>query len=208
MGLVYVAAAAVVAVTGILSCGRLMTDGRPAHLRTGIFLAYVGLLAGESALLGVRALRTKGRTGASRSAIDLAPPLLLVTAGIALAAFGTVHSKVLYVLFAGLGAVLGVAHLRFWLTPPSHGREWFLAHMSGMGTSCITTVTAFAVVNAQRLGMRTFDVGLWAVPIAVGGIGVTLWQRHYARRFVAESSRAFRPSPAFDAAGPRLRQRS
>jgi hypothetical protein len=34
--------------------------------------------------------------------------------------------------------------------------------MSAMGTSCITTVTAFAVVNAQRFGMNTFDLKIWA----------------------------------------------
>jgi cytochrome c-type biogenesis protein CcmH/NrfF len=54
--------------------------------------------------------------------------------------------------------------------------------MGGMGTSCITTLTAFVVVNARRLGMHTFDVGLWATPIVVLGIGLTLWRRAYVRR--------------------------
>jgi cytochrome c-type biogenesis protein CcmH/NrfF len=55
--------------------------------------------------------------------------------------------------------------------------------MSAMGTSCITTVTAFAVVNAQRLGMNTFDLEIWAAPIVVLGIGLGLWRRSYAKRF-------------------------
>ena len=182
VGWVYVAAAGTVAVTGVASCVNLMMGG-PGRFRAGVFLAYVGFLAGASALLGVRALRTKERTGASRSLLDLAPPTLLVAGGVGLAAFGVHHHAVLYVLFATLGVALAAGQLRFWLRPPRLKREWFLMHMTGMGTSCITTVTAFAVVNAQRLGMRTFDLPLWAAPIAVLGVGLTLWRRSYARRF-------------------------
>src|SRR5882724_105946 len=104
VGWVYVAAAATVAVTGFLSCIPLVSGGSPWRWRAGIFLAYVSLLAGASAQFGVRALRTKGRAGASRSALDLVPPLLLVAGGIALAAFGIQRSMLLYVLFAALGA--------------------------------------------------------------------------------------------------------
>ena len=127
VGWVYVAAAGTVAVTGIASCVRLMTEGGPGRFRAGVFLAYVGAVAGASALLGVRALRTKARTEASRSAIDLAPPLLLVGGGVALAAFGVAHGKILYVLFAVLGAVLGTGQLRFWLRPPALNAKRFLA---------------------------------------------------------------------------------
>jgi uncharacterized membrane protein len=183
VGWVYVAAAGTVAVTGIVSCAHMIASGGPGRVRAGIFLAYVGVLAGASAQLGVRALRTKARTEATHAAIDLLPPLLLVGGGVALVGFGILHGKILYVLFAMLGVAQGVTHLRYWLTPPSHGRAWFLAHMTAMGTSCITTVTAFAVVNAQRLGMRTFDLPLWIVPITVLGVGLTLWRRSYAKRF-------------------------
>lgn len=186
VGWVYVGAAATVAITGVLSCIPLVSGGNPLRWRAGIFLAYVGVLAGASALFGVRALRTKTRTGPSRRAIDLIPPLLLVASGVALAVFGVQQSRVLFVLFAALGAVLGVAHLRYWLTPPAHARAWFLAHMTGMGTSCITTITAFIVVNARRFGMRTFDLPLWAGPIAVLAVGLTLWRRYYAKRLTVE----------------------
>src|SRR5450432_2019448 len=51
-GWAYVTAAAIVAVTGIASAGRLMVyDPRPHAWRAGIFLVYVGLFAAESALL-------------------------------------------------------------------------------------------------------------------------------------------------------------
>ena len=190
VGWIYVAAAATVAVTGLLSCIPLVSGGSPWRWRAGIFLAYVSVLGGASAQFGVRALRTKERTGASRRAIDLVPPLLLVAGGLALATFGIHRSIILYVLFAALGVVLGMAQLRFWLTPPAHERAWFLAHMTGMGTSCITTVTAFIVVNARSFGMRTFDLPLWAGPIAVLAVGLTLWRRYYAKRLTGNDAPA------------------
>jgi len=190
VGWIYVAAAATVAVTGLLSCIPLVSGGSPWRWRAGIFLAYVSVLAGASAQFGVRALRTKERTGAARRAIDLVPPLLLVAGGLALATFGIHRSIILYVLFAALGVVLGMAQLRFWLTPPAHERAWFLAHMTGMGTSCITTVTAFIVVNARSFGMRTFDLPLWAGPIAVLAVGLTLWRRYYAKRLTGNDAPA------------------
>ncbi len=78
VGWVYVAAAATLAITGFFLCIQLVSGGSPLRWRAGIFLAYVSVLAGASAQLGVRALRTKERAGASRAAIDLIPPLLLV----------------------------------------------------------------------------------------------------------------------------------
>jgi uncharacterized membrane protein len=188
VGWVYVGAAATLAVTGFLSCIPLVSSGSPLRWRAGIFLAYVSVLAGASAQFGVRALWTKGRAGVSRNAIDLVPPLLLVAGGVALGAFGIHRSTVLYVLFAALGVLVGVAHLRFWVTPPVRRRAWFLAHMNGMGTSCITTVTAFVVVNARRFGMHTFDLALWAGPIAVLAVGLAIWRRYYARCLMANDA--------------------
>lgn len=186
VGWVYVCAAAVIATTGFVVCGRLIGDSNPLRQRAGIFLLYVGLLAAASAELGVRALRTKHRTSPSTAFVDLVPAALLVVGGLALAAYGVRERMPLYVGFAALGASQGASRLRFWLTPPRTSREWFFAHMGGMGTSCITTVTAFFVVNAHRLGMRTFDLALWAGPVVVGAVGLTVWVRLYRRRFAGE----------------------
>lgn len=181
-GWIYVAAAATVALTGIVSSGRLIGVGRPGPLRAGLFLAYVGFFAAESALLGIRVLRAGAHVQPSRRPLVLAPPALLVAGGIGLAVFGVAQARILFVVFAALGVLQGVAHLRLALATRQAPRDRILAHMGGMGTSCITTLTAFAVVNARRLGMHTFDVGLWVVPIAVLGVGLTLWRRSVARR--------------------------
>jgi hypothetical protein len=183
-GWAYVIAAAIVAVTGIASAGRLVVDdSRPRAWRGGIFLVYVGLFAAESALLGARALRSQRRSDSLQNAVDVVPSLLLVAGGVALMAFGVSQAQLLFVLFAALGVGQGAMHLRSWLTQRKNREGRLLAHMSAMGTSCITTVTAFVVVNAPRLGMRRFDPRLWAVPIVILGLGLAILRRHYAKRF-------------------------
>jgi uncharacterized membrane protein len=196
-GWVYVVAAAAIAVTSFVNCARMLTDGNPRNDRAALFLAYIGVLAAASAQIGIRALRTKQRTSGSRSPergfggaapivnspVDLALPALLVAGGLALAALGLSVGRPLFVVFAALGLAQGAAQLRFWLRAPATSREWFYAHMTGMGTSCITTVTAFLVVNAHRFGVGTFDLVVWVAPATLGGVGLTLWKKVYERRF-------------------------
>src|SRR4051812_38124408 len=93
-GWAYVTAAAIVAVTGIASAGRLVVyHPRPHAWRGGIFLVYVGLFAAESALLGVRALRPQTRANNWQNAVDVVPSLLLVAGGVALIAFGVSQAQ-------------------------------------------------------------------------------------------------------------------
>jgi hypothetical protein len=61
--------------------------------------------------------------------------------------------------------------------------------MTGMGTSCITTVTAFLVVNAHRFGLGTFDLLVWTAPGVVGGVGLGVWRWYYEHRFAGALSR-------------------
>lgn len=183
-GWLYVGAASVIALTAFVNCARMLTDERPRNDRAALFLAYIGVLAAASAQLGIRALHTKRRTSSSQSAVDLSLPSLLVAGGVALAALGLSVGRPLFIVFAALGCAQGVAQLRFWLRAPATSREWFFAHMTGMGTSCITTVTAFAVVNAHRFGLGTFDLTVWVAPGILGGTGLMLWKRAYERRFM------------------------
>jgi hypothetical protein len=182
-GWVYVVAAAAIALTGFVNCARMLTDGNPRNDRAGLFLAYVGVLAAASAQIGVRALRTKGRSSGARNPFDLTPPALLVAGGLAVGVLGVRVAMPLFVVFATLGITVGVTQLRFWLRAPVTRKEWFYAHMGGMGTSCITTLTALLVVNAHRLGLGTFDLVVWTAPGLVGGLGLAFWRRYYQKRF-------------------------
>ena len=182
VGWVYVFAAATIATTGFGLCVRMLTDANPRNDGRAAFLAYVGVLAAASAQLGIRALRTKGRVLPSRSVVDLSPPALLLLGGLALAAFGVERGVVLYVAFAALGMAIGATQLRFWLRTPETRADWLIAHMGGMGVSCITTVTAFFVLNAPRIGLGAFHVAVWMTPAILGGIGLSMWKRAYRRR--------------------------
>jgi hypothetical protein len=193
-GWVYVAAAGTVAVTGIGGAIRLVVEGsgagpHPGRAWVGIFLVYVGVFAAESALLGVRALRPRARRTSLGPPVDLIPPLILVAGGVLLAALGIAQERLLVVLFAALGVAQGVAHLRAWRTPSSSREGRVFAHLGAMGTSCITTLTAFVVVNAPRLGMRRFDPSVWFVPIVLLGVGLTILRRRYAKRLATGDAR-------------------
>jgi hypothetical protein len=189
-GWLYVGASAVIAVTGVVSvvsCVAWLTDARPDNDAFAVFLLYVAVLAASSADNGIRALRAKSRATPRRALRDLALPSLLVAGGGALAVFGATRSAVLFVVFAILGAILGVTQLRFALRAPKTNKEWFFQHMSGMGASCITTITAFLVVNASRFGLGAGNLFVWVAPGVVLGTGLTLWQRFYRRRFAARA---------------------
>lgn len=176
-GWVYVGAAAIIAATAFVNCTRMLTDESARNDRSGVFLAYVGLLAAASAHIGVRSLGAKRRTTASRDPLDVTPAALLGTSGVVLMVYGLFVITPLYVAFGALGAALGSAQLRFWLRAPVTRHEWFYAHMTGMGTSCITTVTAFLVLNAPRFGLGTFNLVVWVTPAVVGGVGLAVWRR-------------------------------
>ena len=80
-----------------------------------------------------------------------------------------------------VSALGGAAQLRYWLHPAATRTGRVLQHMSGMGTSCIATVTAFLVVNAQNLGLAAHSLWLWGMPGLLGGIALGFaskrWQR-------------------------------
>jgi hypothetical protein len=69
--------------------------------------------------------------------------------------------------------------------------------MGSMGGSTIAVVTAFLVINAPRLGLQAFGLGVWLAPALVGIVGYRLWDRVYRRRFAAA---AMAPRPRAEAA--------
>jgi len=180
VGWVYVGAASVIAFTALIGCARILTDERPRNDRAGVYLAYVALLAASNALIGVRAQRAKARTAPSRNRLDIGASALLLLSGLAIAVWGIWIAMPLYIAFGALGVLLGSGQLRFWLRAPRDRTEWLRAHMAGMGTSCIATVTAFLVINARHFGLGTFNVFVWVTPAVLGGVGLSIWTRRIA----------------------------
>lgn len=183
VGWVYAIAMAIVAITGIVISGAKLFDENPGNDDGALFLLLVGLLAGSAANAGVRALRLKGTSDATRHPWDVVLSGLLALCGVAAAVSGAVRGLPLFLVFGVLSTAVGLGHLRGWLRPPSSRMDYWYRHMGGMLVSGIATVTAFLVVNIRSLGVQEYAFLVWTLPGVVGGAGITAWTRHYRRKF-------------------------
>lgn len=184
-GWLYVGAMGLLAVTGTYISGWRALFGLPEQRPFNLFLVFVALLSASSATMGLRVLRAKGRTGAHRHPFDLGLSALLVLASLALALYGLVVRQPLLVGFAPVGLFAGASQLYYWLRPPTSRMHWWFEHLGAMGGSTIAVVTAFLVINAPRLGLQAFGLGVWLTPALLGIAGYRLWDRVYRRRFAA-----------------------
>jgi len=190
-GWIYVGAMGVVAVTAVVVCGeRIFFEGPEVRARS-LFLLFISILAASAAATGVRALREKRRTGATRKIINLGLPALLFASGLAISVYGFYRAAPLFVIFGILGVVSGGSQLFYWLRPPQSRMHWWFSHMIGMVGSSVATLTAFVVVNAPRLGLSSFSIVPWVAPGVLGVLGLRIWIRYYKKKFAARE----RPAP-------------
>jgi uncharacterized membrane protein len=187
-GWVYVAAMALLAVTGMYISGWRALWGTPAQRPFNLFLVFVGLLSASGATMGLRVLRAKQRTAAHHHPLDLGLSGLLLLAALALAGYGLWVGQPLLVAFAPVGVFAGASQLYYWLRPPTSRMHWWFEHMGSMGGSTIAVVTAFLVINAPRLGLPPTALAIWLTPALVGVAGLRLWARVYRRRFAGTAA--------------------
>lgn len=174
-GWIYTWAMAVVALSGAgLAAVAFATGHRPRSA----FLGYVALLTASNTWLGIRAL-SRSASPVAR-AVDFAFPAALAAASLVLGVYGAAMRSVLFVGFAILGAVLGASQLVEWLGTAPRRQGRVLRHMTGMGGSCIATLTAFLVVNAGRVGLGG-SVLPWFLPGIGGTIVIVVWRRRLER---------------------------
>jgi hypothetical protein len=176
-GRVYAYAMGAVAATGAPLALRSAFAEDAARQARGWFLFYVALLAFDTAWMGVRALRTKARQGPNRRVIDFVPPTALLVGAVYIFVLGVTGGVALYVIFALLGALIATNHNAFWLRAPRSRFESLLFHIGAMGTSSITAITAFLVVNARHVGLAPFGLIAWTLPAVVGTILTFLARR-------------------------------
>jgi len=190
VGWVFVVAMAVAAITAWALCAVRFCETDDVQQRAyAVFLAFVGLLAINTSWNGLRALRFKNRTTSHYQPVDLGIPLLLSLSGIGVLAYGMAVDMPLLMGFAPVGIVIGLMDLAYWLRPPRERQHWWYQHMAGMIGTCIGTVTAFLVVNASSLGVRSpyAILGVFLAPTVIGVPGLLLWQRAYRRHFAHRS---------------------
>lgn len=185
-GWTFAIAMGVVAIAAWIVCGLRLTDQEVSNDGAAIFLAFIGLLSVNGAVVGIRVLRTKSIVDRV-SSLDIGFSLLFLIASIALAIYATPKKAILLLVFSLLGITLSVQQLRFWLKRPQTKMEWWYMHMRNMLGACIATITAFFVVNAANLGLATFSLFVWITPGIIGAIGTSVWTRYYRKKFEVRS---------------------
>lgn len=183
-GWVFVAGMALVSITALLLAGtRWATDLTPRGREAGAFLFFISILTATNVSSGVRVLRAKARTTSSRHPWDLGLPALLTASSVAAAVHGLTTGNHLFTAFSVIGLLAGGGNLAYWLTPPTHPMHWWFEHMSSMLGACVAVTTAFAVVNANNLGLQTFSLIVWLAPSVIGVPTIAIWTRYYRRKF-------------------------
>ncbi len=182
-GHLYVWTMAALAATSLPLSARGFFFDDATRRANALFLFFVALLASDGAWMGIRALHAQRRGPSSVSALDLAMPALLLAGSLGLGVLALVRGSVLHGFFALLGSMLATSQLRHWRRPARTRADAIVAHIGGMGVSCITTLTAFLVTNARHVfHLGVFNVFVWITPAVLGGVAIGVTQRAWRAR--------------------------
>jgi hypothetical protein len=155
-----------------------------------VFLGYLTFVTFVIVRHGMAVLRHKRSPAELRTSINIALALgaLAASAGIILYAFALAPpNKILLLALSPIGIGTGLGNLRYMRSATPSPRAWMYEHLGAMLGAGIAFHTAFAVFGSTRL----FDIGLvgwvaivpWVAPAALGIPAITLWTRHYRRKF-------------------------
>lgn len=182
-GWLFVAGMSTSGVTGAVIAVRFLLETRTGP---AVFFGLLSLLLLESLWVALAALRRKGRPEPSRRPLDLGAPATLALAGLGAAAFGVHRGSVLPMAFGALSLLAGLGDLRFALRPLPSRMAWWYQHMASIMVACITAVTAFMVLNVNRLVGPLPPMISWLPWILPTALTVPLflrWIQRYKVRF-------------------------
>ncbi|MEW5847575.1 MAG: hypothetical protein AB2A00_02135 [Myxococcota bacterium] len=182
VGVAYVAAMMVAALTTFCVVPLRLVHNPERNPMGVLFLGYVGLMSLTTAFYGVRVLRQKTRTAPHRVVVDHVLPLMLVVATVALGVQSVRVGYVLGMTFVPLGLLVAVPQLRRMRAVPSEKGWWLREHLGAMLISCIATLTAFLVTNANRVLPGEWMLAAWLAPTVVITPLIAVWSRRYRRR--------------------------
>ena len=150
-------------------------------IRSGLFFLLIAFFSFYLAFTGYRILYRKtpqqcpNKADWTAVSTMLIGSLALIGYGVYLtSSFGTVP-----IVFGLIGVFFGVADIRAFLHPPTAKQAWWFTHMTRMLSAYIATVTAFSVVNFRFLP----PTARWLWPTILGTLGITIWTRHYRKKF-------------------------
>jgi hypothetical protein len=182
-GRVYTWAMLALAATGVPLAARGLFFEDPRQRANALFLFFIALLASDNAWIGVHALRAQRSGSVIASRMDLAVPSLLLAASLGLGMFGITRGVVLHLFFGVLGSALALGQLRDLRRPARTRTDALMMHISGMGVSCVTTLTAFLITNARHVfHLRAFNVVVWITPAVFGTVAIFVTKRAWRAR--------------------------
>lgn len=162
----------------------------PSYFALLVFLGYLTLTTFVTVRHGVGVLGNKGQPQKMQTALNRFLALGSIAASVLIILYALVlapPNRILLFALSPIGVATGLGILRYIRSEPPSRRAWMYEHLGAMLGAGIAFHTAFAVFGAGRL----FDIGLegwvavipWVAPAVIGIPAITLWTRHYRRKF-------------------------
>lgn len=167
---------------GPLALYRLFTETNRSVRIGSAFLFYITILSFDAVWHGIRVLRSKG-LGANNNRLDFGVSVTLALSGVATIALGVAFRTPLLVVFGAFGLYTGIGQVRSLKNPHKEKMHWWFGHMGGMLGASTAALTAFLVINAQRLGLGGFSLIVWLLPSAILVPISIVWTGYYRRKF-------------------------
>lgn len=160
--------------------------------RNNIFLLLVGFFSYYLTVRGYRILYLKNLSaGQKPTTVDWLITgvaslfiLTLVGWGVTLLTVGE-RMGIVALVFGGIGATFVRKDIVQFFRRPQEKMHWWYGHISSMGGSYISAVTAFIVVNIR---LAEFQWVLWIVPSIVGTVLITRTVRFYQAKFNSKAA--------------------
>jgi hypothetical protein len=192
-GCLYTAVMAIVGVTAyVITPWRVIVDPEKTSSSQAfaVFLFFIATLTLAALWHGIIALRFKKRTTPSRALAHIGPATALIVAAAIVEIIGIQSRNTLLILFPVVGVFVARGQLKYWLTTPTEKMHWWYAHMEGMFTACIATITAFLVTAVPRFTDAALFKSpiLWIAPGLILGTIQNRWTQSYRRKFEDKSA--------------------
>ncbi len=154
------------------------------------FLGYLAIVTFATVWHGVRVMRSRRERTSIRTPLHTAVGVITILAGAAVLVMGlTFDQQARWILLAlsPIGFIVGSGMLRYARGQRKERMAHWYEHLGSMLGGGIAFHTAFAVFGIQRFIEYDLSgiVGLlpWVLPSIVGTIAITIWTRHYRKKF-------------------------
>lgn len=154
------------------------------------FLGYLAIVTFATVWHGVRVMRTRRDHTSIRTPLHSAVGVITILAGAGVLVLGlTFDQQARWILLAlsPIGFLVGSGMLRYARGERKEPMAHWYEHLGSMLGGGIAFHTAFAVFGIQRFIEYDLSgiVGLlpWVLPTIVGAIAITVWTRHYRKKF-------------------------